>query len=92
MESAGISFPSSAREIWDPSRSLLIVKNTPDQLELVEAYINFLARTDAKSAWAKNREAQFRGKLSSIRIPKIAIHDAEIWGIISELNLKGAGT
>jgi hypothetical protein len=88
MESAGISFPSSSREIWDPARSLLIVKNTPDQLELVEAYISFLAQMDADSDWAQNRESQFRGKLSSIQIPRITIQDAEIWGLISDLNLK----
>ncbi len=39
LEGAGISFPPGATAIFNAATSTLIVKNTPDQMELVEAYI-----------------------------------------------------
>lgn len=39
LESAGISFPEGAAAIYNPETSQLIVRNTKDQSELVEAYI-----------------------------------------------------
>lgn len=40
LENAGITFPPGATAIYNPGTSTLIVKNTPDQMELVEAYID----------------------------------------------------
>ena len=39
LENAGISFPTGATAIYNPGTSTLIVKNTPDQMELVEMYL-----------------------------------------------------
>lgn len=39
LEQAGISFPPGSSAIFNPSTSMLIVRNSTDQLELVEAYI-----------------------------------------------------
>ncbi len=39
LEDAGITFAGAATAIYNPSTSTLIVKNTPDQMDLVEAYI-----------------------------------------------------
>ncbi|MDF1754354.1 MAG: hypothetical protein P1U89_16340 [Verrucomicrobiales bacterium] len=39
LESAGISFSNGASAVYNPGSSSLIVRNTPDQMELVEAYI-----------------------------------------------------
>lgn len=39
LESAGITFGAGASAIYTPATSQLIVRNTQDQLELVEAYI-----------------------------------------------------
>ncbi|MEC5126271.1 Amuc_1098 family type IV pilus outer membrane protein [Verrucomicrobiales bacterium BCK34] len=39
LESAGISFSTGASAIYNPATSQLIVRNTQDQMELVEAYI-----------------------------------------------------
>ena len=39
LESAGISFAGGASAIYNKSNSTLIVRNTHDQMELVEAYI-----------------------------------------------------
>jgi len=39
LESSGISFPTGSSAIYNASTSQLIVRNTADQMELVEAYI-----------------------------------------------------
>lgn len=39
LENAGITFAQGATAIYNPGTSTLIVKNTPDQMDLVEAYI-----------------------------------------------------
>ncbi len=40
LESAGVTFGPGASAVYEPTRSVLIVRNTLDQLELVEAYID----------------------------------------------------
>ena len=40
LEKAGITFGQGATAIYNPTTSILIVKNTPDQMDLVEAYID----------------------------------------------------
>ncbi|MDF1816113.1 MAG: type II and III secretion system protein [Verrucomicrobiales bacterium] len=40
LENAGITFAQGSTAIYNPGTSTLIVKNTPDQMDLVEAYIN----------------------------------------------------
>lgn len=39
LESVGITFGAKSLAAYNPSTSILIVRNTPDQLELVEAYV-----------------------------------------------------
>ena len=40
LESAGITFSTGSSAIYNPANSQLIVRNTQDQMELVEAYID----------------------------------------------------
>ncbi|MHB1077858.1 MAG: hypothetical protein ACYC67_00550 [Prosthecobacter sp.] len=42
IESAGILFPKGATAIFDPLHALLIVRNTQENLDLVEAYVTGL--------------------------------------------------
>ncbi|HRQ87909.1 MAG TPA: type II and III secretion system protein [Bacteroidia bacterium] len=44
LERAGITFGSGASAIYNPSTSQLIVRNTQDQMELVEAYIESIVK------------------------------------------------
>lgn len=52
LESAGIPFPQGASAIYDPKRSLLIIRNTRRNLDLVEAYAcDFCIRTPSSIAY-----------------------------------------
>lgn len=44
LESAGIPFPQGASALFDPAHSLLIVRNTRRNLDLVEAYTDLIER------------------------------------------------
>ena len=48
LESAGISFPEGTKAIYKPASGILIVRNTRDQIELVEAYGCFHPRSPEK--------------------------------------------
>lgn len=48
LESAGITFGEGTSAIYNPGTSQLIVRNTPDQVELVEAYIQAIRNSPPK--------------------------------------------
>ena len=55
LEKAGITFAEGATAIYTASTSTLIVKNTPAQMELVEAYIDSLKGTVEKQIYITSK-------------------------------------
>ena len=55
LESAGISFAGGASAIYNKSNSTLIVRNTQDQMELVEAYIESINSGVEKQIYITSR-------------------------------------
>jgi general secretion pathway protein D len=55
LESAGISFAGGASAIYNKSTSQLIVRNTSDQMELVEAYIESINSGVEKQIYITSR-------------------------------------
>lgn len=64
LEAAGIQFSQGTSAIFNPKTSQLIVRNTEDQMELVEAYIDSLKSGVAKQIHISVREATFDPKNS----------------------------
>jgi general secretion pathway protein D len=55
LESSGISFPTGSSAIYNGSTSQLIVRNTADQMELVEAYIESIVTGVEKQIYITSR-------------------------------------
>lgn len=55
LENAGISFPAGASAIYNKTSSQLIVRNTQDQMELVEAYIDSITEGVEKQIYITSR-------------------------------------
>lgn len=55
LESAGITFGTGASAIYNPGTSQLIVRNTQDQIELVEAYIDSIITGVEKQIYITSR-------------------------------------
>lgn len=55
LEAAGITFAGGASAIYNASTSQLIVKNTQDQMELVEAYIESIQQGVEKQIYITSR-------------------------------------
>lgn len=55
LESAGITFVAGASAIYNASTSQLIVRNTQDQMELVEAYIESIVQGVEKQIYITSR-------------------------------------
>lgn len=55
LESAGITFGAGASAIYNPATSQLIVRNTQDQMELVEAYIDSIVQGVEKQIYITSR-------------------------------------
>ncbi len=55
LEAAGITFAGAASAIYNASTSQLIVKNTQDQMELVEAYIESIQQGVEKQIYITSR-------------------------------------
>ncbi len=64
LEKAGVTFGSGASAIYNPATGKLIVRNTQDQMELVEAYIESLVQGGGKQIYVTIHEARFHGELS----------------------------
>ena len=52
LQSAGISFPPGSSANYLPSSSLLVVRNTPENIQLVEAYVMSICESVEKSIGA----------------------------------------
>ncbi len=61
LENAGITFSPECSAIYNPSNSQLIVRNTQDQMELVEAYIESIQHVVEKQIYVTFREYNFAG-------------------------------
>lgn len=59
LETAGITFGPGASAIYNPGNSQLIVRNTQDQMELVEAYIESIKTGVEKQIYVMFREVTF---------------------------------
>ena len=55
LENAGISFPPGASAIYNKTTSQLIVRNTADQMEMVEAYIDSITSGVEKQIYITSR-------------------------------------
>ena len=55
LENAGITFPAGASAIYNKTSSQLIVRNTQDQMELVEAYIDSITEGVEKQIYITSR-------------------------------------
>lgn len=102
LENAGISFPPGATAIYNPATSQLIIKNTPDQMELVEAYqesirsgVDFEAlpltpivrRAVDYSISARHATED---KLRNLRLPSVEFADTPLSDAIAFLETKSA--
>ncbi|MEX2579212.1 MAG: LysM peptidoglycan-binding domain-containing protein [Verrucomicrobiales bacterium] len=62
LGSAGIVFPDGTSAIYNPATSQLIVRNTQDQMELVDAYIESITATVEKQIYFSITEVQLDEK------------------------------
>ncbi|MEC5128642.1 secretin and TonB N-terminal domain-containing protein [Verrucomicrobiales bacterium BCK34] len=58
LTSAGITFGVGASAVYNPATSQLIVRNTQDQMSLVEAYVESIAQKVEKQIYLVIREVQ----------------------------------
>ncbi|MEM6916389.1 MAG: LysM peptidoglycan-binding domain-containing protein [Verrucomicrobiota bacterium] len=63
LETAGISFPEGASAIYVPKTSQLVVRNTEEQMELVEAYVEAIKTGIEKQIYLTLREVTFSGEV-----------------------------
>lgn len=73
LEEAGISFPEGTSAVYNSATSQLIVRNTQDQMELVEAYIESIIPKVEYQIYLSVRELRFQGELSEF------LKDAKGW-------------
>lgn len=66
LEGSGILFPEGASAIYREEKSALIVKNLPDQLRLVEAYVEQIKSRVEKMLFVAIFELSFQGDLSEV--------------------------
>lgn len=62
LAQAGLTFGEGASAIYNPATSQLIVRNTQDQMELVEAYIESITQGVEKQIYVTINEVQFDEK------------------------------
>lgn len=62
LEGAGIFFPEGASASYTPATSYLVVRNTLDQLELVEAYLDSINSVIEKQIYITVTEVEFDKK------------------------------
>lgn len=88
MERAGISFPSGSRAVFIEGSSLLAVKNTPDQLELVEAW---LTSVDAFQPAELPASSDLERCLEQVRIPSIRVQEMPFVSFLSYFSMLAEG-
>ncbi len=75
MEIMGISFPLGSFSQLLEERNLLVVKNTTDQIELIEFLIE-MVNAKASVEWKSRQEALIKAKLASIQLPNLSFEEA----------------
>ncbi len=75
LEWMGISFPIGSFIQILETKNLFVVKNSPDQIELVEALLE-VADAKAPPEWQSQQKALIKSKLASIRLPKLSYDKA----------------
>lgn len=86
LEAVGVYFEPGSEVNYDKDRSILTVRNSPDQNELVEAYVQSLQSVGFVGKSDEDRTAHFTEKLHAIRIPKVSYREEQLWQVISDLN------
>ena len=84
LEWMGISFPIGSFIQILETKNLFVVKNSRDQIELVEALLE-VADAKASPEWQSQQEALIQSKLASIRLPDLSYDKASIYQIIEKL-------
>lgn len=67
LENAGIVFGNECSAVYSTAKSQLIVRNTQDQMELVEAYIDSIVSSMAVQMYFTVREIVFEGDLRGLK-------------------------
>lgn len=78
LEKAGIKFEGHASAIYNASTSELIVRNTQEQMELVEAYIGSTIPGVEIQIYLIVREVSFSGDFETPVKPTVAVNGAQI--------------
>jgi hypothetical protein len=86
LEAVGVYFEPGAEVNYDKARFILTVRNSPDQNELVEAYVQSLQSAGFADEADEDRTSRFTEKLHAIRIPKVSYREEQLWQVISDLN------
>jgi len=103
LESVGVTFGAGSTAIYNPRASKLIVRNTRDQLELVEAYLvslnegtqNPQAQAPVKTttenlATMQAAERAIEEKLTRIMLPSIEFEDLPLSAALASLEQQSA--
>ncbi len=77
LKDAGITFPPGGSAIYNPKTSQLVVRNTMDQMELVEAFLESIPEQTPDVAMTPEIEAYLK-KIESITIPSVEFVDTPI--------------
>ncbi|MDF1740595.1 MAG: LysM peptidoglycan-binding domain-containing protein [Verrucomicrobiales bacterium] len=88
LSNAGITFGEGASAIYNPASSQLIVRNTQDQMGLVEAYIESITQKVEKQIYVTIREVQIGEEFLKGRSPgefKLKGGKSKLEGQISEV-------
>ncbi|MGY8641331.1 MAG: M56 family metallopeptidase [Verrucomicrobiales bacterium] len=84
LEEAGITFPPGGSAIYNAKNSQLIVRNTSDQMELVEAFLDSLTPQIPETAVSPEIEAYLK-KIESITLPSVEFVDTPIMDAVAFL-------
>lgn len=79
MENSGIIFVPGYRLEYDASRSLLVFRNAPDQLDLVEAYFQMVLPLSTDVAWKERQAAVVKNHMESVHFPRFAYAGGNFW-------------
>lgn len=85
LKNAGITFPEGASAIFNPETSQLIIRNTADQMELVEAYM--LSLKDQAPPLSPEVEAYLR-KIESIILPSVEFVETPLMDAVELLHAR----
>lgn len=93
LSEAGVAFPPGCSAIWLPNSSKLLVRNTRENLDLVDQFVQRLAATVPAVEWAAliaaiERDNPVPKKNSGIVIPTLEIRDLSLPEAVELLRAK----